>query len=193
VRISAGSIDTLASSWLLFVASAGVALLLGLAIASRGMHDLPTFAGALGMHAVTDGAIGAVIWLRERRLRLVGLVGAISIVSGLGALLCSENGHALLLVVALRALVMGGLQVAYARSMRGQRSALWLLLTGAVSAVIGLGFSVVSAFGYDALDLHYCIAGQLSIVGALLMVYALKLRALHVQQVRAFTNARPTH
>jgi len=96
-------------------------------------------------------------------------------------------------VFALRALAMGGLQAAYARGMQGEPSALWLLLTGGVSALIGLGFAVVSAFGYDALDLHYCIAGQLSIVGALLLVYALKLRARHVQGPSAYAHARRTH
>jgi len=80
------------------------------------------------------------------------------------------------------------------RGARPQRAELWLLLAGAVSAAIGLGFCIVSAFGYDALDLRYCIAGQLGIVGALLLTYSLKLRKLAGHERHGFDpRARPLH
>lgn len=193
MRISAGSINTLASNWLLFVARAGVALLLALAIATADSLDEATFAGALGMFAVTDGALSTIIWLRARRLRLAGLMGLIGIVSGLAAMVLADDARYLLLAVALRALAIGIVKAAYARAMLHESSARWLLVAGAVSALSGLAFLGVLAFGYDALDLRYCIAGQLGIAGSLLLVYSLKQRAQHTQQARAFEQPRPTH
>jgi uncharacterized membrane protein HdeD (DUF308 family) len=207
VRISAGFIVTLASSWALFAARSGVALLLAMAIATTRSIDPATFAGVLGMFAVTDGVISTIIWLRERRLTMSAIVGVVGVVTGLGAMLGSESARTLLLLVATRALLTGAVECAYAQAMRTlgasgrspaarpQRStALWLLLAGAVSAAIGLGFGVVSLLGYDALDLRYCIAGQLGIVGALLLTYSLKLRALGARPTQGFDpRARPLH
>jgi uncharacterized membrane protein HdeD (DUF308 family) len=169
------SIEALASDWMLFLARAIVALLLAVAIVATPLLDHERFAGMLGLYAVTEGVFTAIIWLRDGHLKELALEAALSIAAGLIMLLWADTAGRLLVMVSLRALAVAAAQAAFARHMRTPGSP-WLLGSAAVSALIALGFLIVKAFGYDAMDLYACIAGQLGIAGALLAVYAFKLR-----------------
>ena len=170
------SIHALPSDWLLFLARAVVALLLAVAIVATPRLDLARFAGMLGLYAVTEGVFTGILWLHDTTRRELGLEAAASIAGGLIILLWASTPARLLVLVALRALAVAALQAAFARRTRAYGGR-WISATAGSSALIAAGFLVVAAFGYDAMDLYACIAGQLGILGALLATFAFKLRS----------------
>lgn len=52
----------------------------------------------------------------------------------------------------------------------------YLAYAGLSSMFLAVAFMITGAFGYGALDLHACLAGQLAIWAALVMTYALRAR-----------------
>jgi uncharacterized membrane protein HdeD (DUF308 family) len=172
----------LASNWTLFVARAVIAFLLAVAIVATDRLHLDGFIGMLGLYAVTDGVLAGIAWLRERHFTQFGLEGALSIATGLTMLVWSDTAAELLVVVAARAIVLGAVQGLYSRRLHGGRNADLLLIGAGLSMLVGVGFLVVTKFGYDALDLHVCIAGYLAIFGGELLTYGLKLHGWQRRQ-----------
>jgi uncharacterized membrane protein HdeD (DUF308 family) len=184
------SIEALASDWMLFLARAVVALLLAVAIVATPLLDRERFAGMLGLYAVTEGVFSAIIWLRDGHLKELALEAALSIAAGLIMLMWADTAARLLVFVSLRALAVAAAQAAFARHLRTPGSP-WLLGAAGTSALIAIGFLVVTAFGYDAMDLYACIAGQLAIAGTLLAIYAFKLRGSHSPRLHEAGRPHP--
>jgi uncharacterized membrane protein HdeD (DUF308 family) len=164
------------ATWPFFLARALAALLLCVALLANLTVALAELTGALGFLAIMEGVLCLLIWQARRDARLFGYEGAASIALGFGVLQLEPSARALLVFVATKSLVVGAVELYYAWQSRRTALHPWLLSAAAVSGLEGLGFAGVVLFGYDALDLRPCIAGCSGIVGALLLVLALKLR-----------------
>jgi uncharacterized membrane protein HdeD (DUF308 family) len=158
------------------LARALTALLLCVALLANLSVARTDLTGGLGLFAITDGVLCTLIWLSRRDARAFGYEGAVCIALGFAVLQIEPSPLALLVFVATRALVVGAVELSFAWPRRHTALHPWLTLSGGVSILVGLGFSGVAAFDYDALDLTPCIAGTAGIVGVLLLILALKLR-----------------
>ena len=176
MRISRESIESLHGGWLLIGGRAVAALLLALGIGVAHSLDSGTLAGVFGMYAVMEGMLGAILWIRARRLSSAGVVAVISIATGLAAMFVSGNPFHLLTLIALRAMALGTVEGIYAQRLKPHPSWRWLMAASGVSAAIGIGFLGARLLSYDALTLRYCIVGYLGIVGALQLAFGLALR-----------------
>lgn len=203
MRISMGSMNVLASNWPLFMARAGGALMLALAIVVTDNLYTSGFAGTLGLYAVTEGVLAGITWLRDRRFRLFTVEATTGIVLGLAILLFARSATVLLLLFATRGLVLAGVHALQARESLPKRNAKIPMILAGLCALVSLGFLIISAFGYDALDLYACIAGYQALFAGVLAAYGDPLRRhqAHVTHRATTTNnygapprhARPLH
>lgn len=171
-----------AELWLT-AARAALALLVGLALVTTQNLYLDRMVGMLGMYAATDGVMAA---LSRRRTtpRAAWSEGAAGLLLGSAIMLWAESERGLLLLFCVRTLLVGGAELMIARQMSGSGAG-WLgprtlgafLAYAALSALgLSLAFLVAAMFGYGALDLYACIAGQLAIWAGLVTTHAVRLR-----------------
>jgi len=160
----------------LFLARAGAAILLALAIISTENLHLAGFAGLLGFYAIADGVFAAITWLRDRRFKLFAGEAIAGIVLGFAMLRAHGSATALLVLVALRAIALACVDALHARATLTPRDAQLPLVLAAACGVVGLGFLSISPFSYDALDLYACIAGYHALFGAGLLSYGVAVR-----------------
>lgn len=137
--------------------------------------------GTLGMYAVTDGVLAALFPSRPAR-RFLWAEASISIVLGLAMMIALPGERALLWLFCARNLCTASAEVLESRALDG---AAWLKLrsthaylayAGMSSMFFSLAFAVVAFFGYGALDLHACLAGQLSVWAGLVIAYVMRAR-----------------
>jgi hypothetical protein len=158
-----------------------LAVTLGAALALSPYLHLHGMMGTLGMYAVTDGVLATLFPSRPAR-RFLWAEAAASILLGLLMMLALPDEHTLLWLFCLRNLFTAGIEVFEARTLdRGvwlepQRPHAYLAYAGLSSTFFSLAFMITALFGYGALDLHVCLAGQLSVWAALVITYALRAR-----------------
>lgn len=172
---------------ILWGARALAALLFALALGFSPNVHLSGLAGAIGMYAVTDGVL-AMLSARRTHARPVALEGVVSIVFGFVVLLGVGSQQALLITWSVRNVVAASSELLHARTLDGPG---WLhaqkpdalYAYAALSAlVISVAFLVASAFGYGAVDMHSCIAGQLGVWSLLIGAHAWRTRKLAAHQ-----------
>lgn len=158
-----------------------LALTLAGAIGFSPYLHLAGMMGTLGMYAVTDGVLAALFPSRPARRFLWG-EAAISIVLGLTMMLALPGERALLWLFCARNLCTASAELLESHALDG---AAWLrpravhaclAYAGMSSMLLSLAFMVVAFFGYGALDLHACLAGQLAIWAALVISYVMRAR-----------------
>jgi hypothetical protein len=158
-----------------------LALTLAAAIGLSPYLHLHGMMGTLGMYAVTDGVLAALFPSRPAR-RFLWSEAAASIVLGLAMMLALPNERTLLGLFCLRNLCTAGAEVLESRALdrtswlKPHRPHAYLAYAGLSSTFFSLAFLIAAAFGYGALDLHACLAGQLGIWASLVMTYVLRAR-----------------
>lgn len=176
--------------WLMGV-RAVLAFALALAIGFSPYLHLKGLVGTLGMYAVTDGVLSALV-LRPARVRYTTAEAVVSIALGLAMMLWTQNERPLLILFCVRNIAVAGAEILFAHA---SDSGAWFtsrnrhaLLTYAALSAIGLSLAylVAAMFGYGALDLHSCLAGQLGIWSALVFAHVVRLRR------RSENEDRPT-
>ncbi len=202
MRISMGSMNVLASNWPLFMARAGGAVMLALAIVVTDNRYTSGFVGTLGLYAVTEGVLAGITWLRDRRFRLFTVEATTGIVIGLAILLFARSATVLLLLFATRGLILAGVHALQARQSLPKRNAKVPMILAGLCALVSLGFLMICAVSYVALALYARIAGYQALFAGVLVAYGEPLRRhqAHVSH-RATTNdygppprrARPLH
>lgn len=158
-----------------------LALTLGAALALSPYLHLHGMMGTLGMYAVTDGVLATLFPSRPARRFLWAEAGA-SIALGLVMMLALPDERTLLWLFCVRNLLTAGTEVVEARALdRGawlkpDKPHACLAYAGLSSMFFATAFMITGAFGYGALDLHACLAGQLSIWAGLVITYVLRAR-----------------
>ena len=133
-----------------------------------------------GAYALVDGGFALAGSLLHRRVLkewwLILLLGLASIALGVITFIWpGVTALALLILIAARAMVVGGLEVAAAIEYRHQIRHEWLLaLAGVVSVLFGVGVLVYPAAG--ALTVIWLIATYAVIVGILQLAFAVSSR-----------------
>ena len=166
---------------MLWGARALAGLLFALALAFSSSVYLSGLAGALGMYAVTDGVL-ALLAARRWAARPVAVEAVVSIVFGLLIMAGPSTQQALLVMWSVRNIVAAMSELLHARQLDGagwlrvhQPDALYAY--AALSALlVSSAFVVASLFGYGAMDMHSCIAGQVGLWALLIGAHALRLR-----------------
>ena len=166
--------------WVAF-ARGVLALTLAAAIGLSPYLHLHGMMGTLGMYAVTDGVLAALFPSRPAR-RFLWSEAAASIVLGLVMMLALPGERTLLVLFCVRNLITASTEVLEARALdrvawlKPDKPHAYLAYAGLSSAFFSLAFLITSAFGYGALDLHACLAGQLGIWSGLVITYVLRAR-----------------
>jgi uncharacterized membrane protein HdeD (DUF308 family) len=139
--------------WVLTVARALTALVLGLAITFTGGHSAGFGLVAFGVFGVVAGAVllaGSLLALAAPTRGSFVVQGVVTLVAGIAALVvvasASEGGDVIVLVgiVSAFAVVTGALELVAGLRARGRdRSARDWILTGVLTVVLGVAFLVV--------------------------------------------------
>ncbi len=161
-------VNVLASNWLIFSARGGVALLLALGIAATGSGlYVSGFVGTLGLFCDSRRCLRRHHLAAGSSVHSVRGGGCRANAARLRVSRCGcGSASALLIWVALRAIAVEAIRAWTIRDTLPARDRRPPLIGTGLSAGAGLGFLIISAFGYDALDLYACIAGNLTISGA---------------------------
>lgn len=177
--------------WVAF-ARGVLALALAAAIGLSPYLHLHGMMGTLGLYAVTDGVLAALFPSRPAR-RFLWSEAAASVVLGLVMMLALPDERTLLVLFCVRnlftasaevvesrtldvALTRGGARLDRAAWLKPQKPHAYLAYAGLSSIFFSLAYLIAAAFGYGALDLHACLAGQLGIWAGLVITYVLRAR-----------------
>jgi uncharacterized membrane protein HdeD (DUF308 family) len=189
VKVLAGMNAALARNWWLVALRGVVAILFGAVALIAPIATLFTLALFFAAYMLVDGAVGIASAMRaaERHERWgpLLLVGLVDIVVGVVALLLP--GSALLAfayLLAVWAIVVGGLTITAAFQLHRTHGRWWLGLSGVLSLVIGLVF-VVRPVG-SLIVLTYWLSGYAIALGAFLLVLGFRLRHRHAETGPSF-------
>lgn len=181
----------------LTIARAALALTLALAFAFTPHLFLEGMIGTLGMYAVTDAVFASLARPRTKALhstRLARVEGGISFVLGL-LIMTTDTQQGLLVAFCVRNLAVCSIELLRARDRTaGYRWLSWrapgaYLAYAALSAsALSLAFMVAAGFGYGALDLYACIAGQLWIWSSLIVAHAIRVAGQRVAPFDAYAQ-----
>lgn len=166
--------------WVAF-ARGVLALTLAAAIGFSPYLHLQGMMGTLGLYAVTDGVLAALFPSRPARPFLWSEAAA-SIVLGLVMMLALPDERVLLVLFCVRNLCTASTEVLESRTLdrvawlKPQKPHAYLAYAGLSSVFFSLAFLITAIFGYGALDLHACLAGQLGIWAGLVITYVLRAR-----------------
>jgi hypothetical protein len=173
----------------LTIARAALALTLALAFAFTPHLFLEGMIGTLGMYAVTDAVFASLARPQTKSrsaTRLAYVEGGLSFVLGL-LIMATDTQQGLLVAFCLRNLAICSIELLRARNRTpGYRWLSWrapgaYLAYAALSAsALSLAFMVAAGFGYGALDLYACIAGQLWIWSSLIVAHAIRVAGQRV-------------
>jgi hypothetical protein len=184
----------------LTIARAALALTLALAFAFTPHLFLEGMIGTLGMYAVTDAVFASLARPQTKSqsaTRLAYVEGALSFVLGL-LIMATDTQQGLLVAFCLRNLAVCSIELLRARD--GKPGYRWLswrapgayLAYAALSAsALSLAFMVAAGFGYGALDLYACIAGQLWIWSSLIVAHAIRVAGQRVASLGTYAH-RPS-
>jgi uncharacterized membrane protein HdeD (DUF308 family) len=179
-------------------ARAVLALVLALALVLTPHLFLEGLVGTLGMYAVTDAVFASLARVDApdaRSTRYVRLEGALSFVLGIVVMLAAGTQGVLLVLFCVRNLLVSSSELLLARQLRTGRDWLswrapgaYLAYAGLSASALSVGFLIAASFGYGALDLYACIAGQVWIWSSLMVAHAIRLTG----RARAPHATRPT-
>lgn len=174
------------------IARAALAMLLSIGLAFTQSIHLAALVGALGMYAVTDGVLAGIAQPRSRR-RYAVAEALVSSAFGLWILVLFPAPRGLLLWFCARNAATAAVAVWMVSAVRRSSSpaqpaarfgwlrasepyAYWLY--AALSALLlSTAFAAISAFGYGALELRWCLAGELAIWSGLAFAHVAQLAA----------------
>lgn len=172
---------TLCRHWWAVGLRGGLAIAFGTAALAMPGLPLTALVALFGVYALADGVV--TVWLswrgrhrvQEWRQTLEGLIGA---AVGVAALLWPDiSSPALLALVALRAILIGAIQVVVAIRLRRAIENELLLVIGAVTSVV-FGLLLIVLLGEGVPALTWLIGVYAIVAGALLVVLASRLRGL---------------
>jgi uncharacterized membrane protein HdeD (DUF308 family) len=184
-------------NWWAVVLRGVAAIVFGLAAILMPRLSLAALVLAFGAYAFVNGVFAFVSAVRTRPGEppwwLLALEGIAGLVAGVGTLFFPGiTAVALLYVIALWALVTGGLQIATAIRLRKSISNEWLLaLAGIASIGFGLLLTVFPEAGALALVMW---AGVYAIViGTVMVALGIRLRVLHGAAEPPLPRSAPPH
>ena len=166
------------SAWMLMLRGA-IAVAFGvLAIAWPGL-TLLVLVGLFAAYALLGGIVSIATSLRIRRAEprwwLPLLLGVISVAAGIYAVLAPDvTTLVLVLLMAVNAILTGGLDIAMAVRLRRAVRGHWLQLLGGVVSIL-FGVLVIAAPGAGALALVWLVSLYAILTGALLFGLGLRM------------------
>jgi uncharacterized membrane protein HdeD (DUF308 family) len=178
--------DALTERWWVVALRGGAAGIFGLSALLTPGLTLDLLESLFGLFALGDGALALLLGrpgARRPGSRLLLAEGAVGVAIGVLVLLWpSITVFVLVLLVALRAVATGALQLAESRTLRraGQGDRL-LDVVGALSVVVGLALLTLPSLA--ARGLLWWVALHAIVSAALLVALALRLRAAHDSSV----------
>ncbi len=136
-----------------------------------------------GAYAIVDGGSALAATVEEKRSHerprwLLVAYGIVGILAGVVAFIAPGiTAFALLMLIAARAIVVGGLEIAAAIRLRKEIHGEWLLaLSGVLSILLGVALFLFPGLG--ALGLLLWIGAWAVVVGGLLVALGIKLRSI---------------
>lgn len=169
---------TLQRHWWAVGLRGALAIAFGIALLAFRHMALVALVLLFGVFAIADGAL--TIWLGRRRVQSAhqSLEGMVSLAAGAAALLWPGiTGLGLLLLIALRAILTGAIEIAVAVRLRRVIGNQFLLVLGG-SLSIAFGMLLIAFPGAGALALTWLIGAYTMVVGIALLALAFRLRGL---------------
>lgn len=165
--------------WMLLVNGLG-AVAFGVAALLWPRVTLQALVVLFGCYCLADGitSLGSSFPKGETKTWWAMLfVGLISVIAGVTAVLWPGlTGLVLLVIIAVWAIVRGGLEVVAALALRSSIRHAWLLVASGVASILFGGF-LLARPGAGALAAIWIIGGFAVVRGVLLIVFSLRLRA----------------
>jgi uncharacterized membrane protein HdeD (DUF308 family) len=183
LRAEREAVSIIAENWSLVALRGAASILFGILAIVWPDLTLLGLVWLFGIYAVLDGIfniVSGVRGVRERRrdwiLVLLGLAG---IAAGVIAVVWPGiTAYLLVVFIGAWAVVTGALEIVAAIRRRGEGGARWLLILAGLASVV-FGVLVMWFPGAGALALVLVIGSYAIASGALLLVAAFQLRALH--------------
>ena len=172
---------TLCRHWWVVGLRGGLAIAFGTAALALPRLPLTALVALFGVYAVADGVV--TVWLSWRGRHRVqewrqSVEGVIGVAAGVAALLWPDiSSPALLLLIALRAILIGAIEVVVAIRLRRSIENELLLVMGGLTSVV-FGALLIAFLGEGAPALTWLIGVYAIVAGALLAVLASRLRGL---------------
>ena len=177
---------TLARNWWAIILRGAIGVLFGIVALTTPGAVLLSLAFVFGIYLVIDGAIGLIATLRavrvHRQWHALLAEAVLNIIIGLIAMLMPAAAVlAFVLMMAVWALISGGLMIAAAIRLHLSHGRWWLLLGGIASLIWGM--FLVAAPLAGAVVLTWWLGIYLIVFGSALLVCGWKLRAQHLPPV----------
>ena len=187
----AGRLDAmstvLARNWWLVALRGVFAILFGIIAFVAPLATILTLVMFFSAYMLVDGTFGVVASVRaaqrDERWGLLLLEGLLDILVGVAAFLMPAAAvWAFIYLVALWALVSGGLMLAAAFRLHLHYGRWWLVLGGVISILFGLALLINP--GMSALVLTWWMGGYAFAFGVMLVILAFRLRGRHEEAGR---------
>ncbi|KAB1070666.1 HdeD family acid-resistance protein [Methylobacterium planeticum] len=183
----------LARNWWLVALRGVFAILFGIVAFVAPLATILTLVLFFSAYMLVDGICGVVASMRaaqrQERWGLLLLEGLLDIVVGIVAFLMPAAAvWAFIYLVALWALVSGGLMLAAAFRLHLHYGRWWLVLGGVISVLFGLALLINP--GMSAVVLTWWLGGYALAFGVMLVILAFRLRGRHEEAGRPAPTPR---
>ncbi|GEP02564.1 HdeD family acid-resistance protein [Methylobacterium oxalidis] len=183
----------LARNWWLVALRGLCAILFGVICLVAPLPTILTFVIFFAAYMLVDGVVGIVSAVRaaqrHERWGMLLLGGLLDIVVGVVAFLMPAAAvWAFIYLVALWALIAGGLMVAAAFKLHLNYGRWWLVLGGAISILFGIALLINP--GMSAVVLTWWMGGYAVAFGIMLLILAFRLRGRHEEAGRPMPAPR---